>query len=244
VFCQSLLRNIRKINRTGYHQFCPGGPDILRPRSRCVHWVAEVSQSVAASPHLVRRDTALMTEVSEIRGCAETSLSEWSLYWVSLFYTGRGNSRRMAFRSPSAIPDNATRKSISRSRALVLSCHHSWKQIFRPCALGFIGLAIAVTLCGFGRKLSLYYYQATGSSRVPVVRMWIEPEKVSVATLSVLKTKSHLVTPSPAFPISVQWLPRLDRTFVCMFSEHVHRPASFSFLIPFRSPPRHRFMLT
>ncbi len=75
-----------------------------------------------------------MTEVSEIRGCAETSLSEWSLYWVSLFYTGRGNSRRMAFRSPSAIPDNATRKSISRSRALVLSCHHSWKQIFRPCA--------------------------------------------------------------------------------------------------------------
>ncbi len=149
----------------------------------------------------------------------------------------------MAFRSPSAIPDSATRKSIFRLRACALSCHHSWKQIFRPCALGFIGLAIAVALCGFGRKLSLYYYQATGSSRVPVVRMWIEPEKVSVAALSMLKTKSHLVPPSLVFPTPVQWLPHLDRTFLCMFSEHVHRPASFSFLIPFRSPPPHRFIL-
>ena len=38
---------------------------------------------------------------------------------------------------------------------------------FRPCAIGFIGLAIAVFSWGLGYKLSLYHPHPTPTSRPP-----------------------------------------------------------------------------
>jgi len=117
-----------------------------------------------------------------------------------------------------------------------------WKQIFRPCALGLIGLAIAVALWGFSYKLSLYHRDTGPSSRISVAKLWIESRNSSVAAAS-LKAQSHVLRISQVLPAPIQRLPRSAGTVACIFPECRHTVAYFDFLIPFRSPPPHRFCL-
>ncbi len=116
-----------------------------------------------------------------------------------------------------------------------------WKQIFRPCALGLVGLAIAVTLWGFSFKLSQYHHHTAPSSRIPVAKLWIEPRNASVAAASSLTAKSHLIVVSQAFPVLIQPLPRLDLAVTCILAVCTRGIVSFDFLIRFRSPPTERF---
>jgi hypothetical protein len=138
---------------------------------------------------------------------------------------------------------SATKKSVLKMRTQVQSSYSSWKQLFRPCALGFIGLAIVVALWGFSYKLSLYHRNTAPSARVSVARFWIEPRSVSATAASKLKGKSHLFPGSQALFVAVRKCPSLNRAVANILLpttrgfEYLHSP------IPSRSPPPHRFCL-
>ncbi|MGA7339112.1 MAG: hypothetical protein WBE72_09265 [Terracidiphilus sp.] len=118
----------------------------------------------------------------------------------------------------------------------------AWKEILRPYALGLVGLAIAVTLWGFGYKLSLYLVHPAPSVRASVAKFWVEPRNGCLAAVSALKANSHLTAGSPAIPASIQGFPHFDGAVAWALPERTHRPASFNFLIPFRSPPPQNFL--
>jgi len=50
-----------------------------------------------------------------------------------------------------------------------------WGQISNPLALSLLGLALTVTLSGYGYRVSQYWALLDSSApRVPVVKLWIE----------------------------------------------------------------------
>lgn len=58
----------------------------------------------------------------------------------------------------------------------VLACAREFRRQFsNPLALGLLGLALAVTLSGYGHKLSQYRNLSNDSApRIPVAKLWIE----------------------------------------------------------------------
>src|ERR1019366_6841832 len=86
----------------------------------------------------------------------------------------------------------------------------SWRQVFKPCALGLFGLGIAVALWGFGYKLSLYNRHAAPSSRASVARLWIEPRDASFVATSRLKARSRLIPGPLALSVPIQQFLRID----------------------------------
>lgn len=103
--------------------------------------------------------------------------------------------------------------------------------------LGLVGLALAISLWGYGYKLSLYLVHPTPTLRASAARLWIEPRNASVTAAFRLKVNSHLYAGPAAIFASVREFPGLDCALIGTPPERTHRPASFSFLIPFRSPP-------
>jgi hypothetical protein len=152
-------------------------------------------------------------------------------------------SAEMPSPNPSPITASALLENARLIRTQVPSRYPSWMQMFRPCALGLIGLIIAVVLWGTGYKLSLYHHDAAPSSKVPVAKFWIESRTAPMAAVSRLKAKSHLVPGSQAFSAPIQRLPLLSRAAACIFPVCARGVVYFNFLIPFRSPPSHRFCL-
>jgi hypothetical protein len=146
----------------------------------------------------------------------------------------------VTFQNPSTINTSVVWRSIICIKAPMLCGCSSLKQRFRPCALGIIGLAIAVVLWGAGYKLSLYHRHATRSP-VPVAKLWIESRNASVTAASRFKAKSHLVPDSQAFSVPTQRLPHLSRAVACILPVCTRGVAHFDFLIPFRSPPPPHF---
>jgi hypothetical protein len=124
-----------------------------------------------------------------------------------------------------------------------LSRYPSWRQICRPCTLRIVGLAIAVFLWGFGYKLSLYHIHANPTSRVTVAKLWVKPGTASMVAAARFKAKSHLDPGSQALSIFIQRLPRFRNALACIPYACSRVAAHFDFLIPFRSPPPHRFAL-
>jgi len=94
-----------------------------------------------------------------------------------------------------------------------------------------------------GYKLSLYHRHPAPSSQVTVAKLWFESRRVFLEAASKLKVKSHFVPGAPAFSIPVQRLPRLGRDIASVPPVRSRNVAYFDFLIPFRSPPPHRFCL-
>ena len=148
----------------------------------------------------------------------------------------------LSARSPITVIANAMQRRILRMRTQVRCVYPSRIQIFRPCALGIIGLAIAVVLWGAGYKLSLYHRHATPSS-VPVAKLWIESRQAFVTAVSRFKAKSHLVPGSQALSALIPRLPRLSSTVASILPVCVRDIDYFVFPIPSRSPPPHRFFL-
>jgi hypothetical protein len=146
----------------------------------------------------------------------------------------------LSARSPiTVIADGAQRRNLPM-KTPVGCVYLTWKQIFRPCALGIIGLAIAVVLWAAGYKLSLYLRHATASS-LPDAKLWIESCNASETTASRFKAKSHLVPGSQAFSVPMQRLPRFSSAVTRILPLCARDVACFGSLIPFRSPPPHRF---
>jgi len=148
----------------------------------------------------------------------------------------------VSFQTPLAIIASIARQSITRINAQMSCGVSSRKRRFSPCAIGIVGLALAVVLWGTGYRLSLYHHHAT-SSVIPVAKLWIESRNASMATASRLKTKSHLIPCSQVFSAPIQRLPLYSRTLVCILCVCPRDVAYFSFLVPFRSPPVPRFFL-
>jgi hypothetical protein len=128
-------------------------------------------------------------------------------------------------------------------REIQLNCRHSsWRSIRRPCALGLIGLAIAVVLWGLGYKLSLYHQHPNPAPLTAVAKLWTGPRGLSVPVVSVSGTRSHLIPGLSAIPSQNHWLPwRSHAAFTPpMHSCGVESPGS---LIQPRSPPAQRLHL-
>ena len=70
----------------------------------------------------------------------------------------------------------------------------TWQQFFRPCTLAFFALAFAVTLWGFGYKLSLYLH-LPDSEQIPVAKMWIEHRHGHLDLSVVLPPRHKAATP-------------------------------------------------
>jgi hypothetical protein len=148
----------------------------------------------------------------------------------------------MSAQSPFTVIANALQPRALQVRMPARCGYPLWKQLFKPCALGILGLAIAVVLWGTGYKLSLYH-RHPAPSPVPVAKLWIESRNASLAVASGLKTKSHFVSDSQTYLDPIQRLPQQGRAGVCILSVCTHDVAYFGFLIPFRSPPPPRFLL-
>jgi hypothetical protein len=114
---------------------------------------------------------------------------------------------------------------------------------FRPNALALIGLAIAFTLWGFGYRLSSYERHPASTARNAAAKLCVEPWNSALAAAARHKVHLHLIPGAPAVPAAPEQFPRVDSGVVCLPPEQAQPPESFSFLIPFRSPPSHRFSL-
>jgi hypothetical protein len=125
-------------------------------------------------------------------------------------------------------------------REIQVDCRHSsWRSIRRPCALGFIALAIAVVLWGLDYKLSLYHQHANRAPRAAMAKLWTGPRGISLPEVSISGTRSHLIPGLSAIPHQSRWLPWLSHAAFTppMHSCGVESPGS---LIQPRSPPARR----
>lgn len=113
----------------------------------------------------------------------------------------------------------------------------------RPCALGFIGLGLAVFLWGFGWKLSRYDSHHTASARDSVAKMWIEPRGAPFAALCGSRITSHLAPNPPGYNLLHRASGRFDQAVPAMVTQFRQQIASFAFPFPLRSPPSLRFGL-
>ena len=149
----------------------------------------------------------------------------------------------MPGRGPSTIFASAAKTCVLNPKRHAQRLYPPWKQIFRPCALGFVGLAIIVALWGYGYKLSLYHRHDQHSSRVLVAKMWIEPRHASPVAASKLKARSHVFPGSQALSQPVPDIPNLKRAIASTLPPVTRDVAYLDHLVPSRSPPSLRFCL-
>jgi hypothetical protein len=155
----------------------------------------------------------------------------------------KGRFDELSVRNPITITASAPQKPVLSWRRQARSCYPAWRQVSGHCALGIIGLAIAIALWGYGYRISLYHREAASSARIPVAKLWIEPRSASVEAASRLKAISHLAPGSQAFSESIPPLPSLSRAVACTSRLNECRVAFFDLLIPSRAPPPLRFLL-
>lgn len=167
---------------------------------------------------------------------------ERSLLCVGLSSRGqKGRFDTLPVCSPYRLTAKAAMNTVVTMRTQAQSRYPSWKQVFRPYALGFVGLAIVVALWGFGYKLSLYHRHAEPSARTLVAKMWIEPRNASATASSKLKEKSHVFSGSQALSIPLQKRPNLNRAVVFALPPPTRCVAYLDSRIPSRPPPPYRF---
>lgn len=155
----------------------------------------------------------------------------------------QGRFDELPGRSLSTIFASAPETGVLRTRTPAQCPYPPWKQIFRPCTLGFVGLAIVVALWGYGYKLSLYHRHDQNSSRVSVAKMWIEPRLASAVPASKLKARPHVYPGSQALSLSIQKFPNLKCAVTFTLPLVTRDVAYINLLIPSRSPPSLHFRL-
>jgi hypothetical protein len=112
-----------------------------------------------------------------------------------------------------------------------------------PYALGLVGLAFAVAVCGLGHRLATYLHHGSPANRATVTRFWLEPRNHSVEAIHRIKGKNRFISDSQSLPPSPKQAQRTQTDVAGVPPVEECRPASFSFLIPFRSPPPQSFLL-
>jgi hypothetical protein len=145
--------------------------------------------------------------------------------------------------SPVTILAQTTRSSVHRIRARIQRRYRAWKQLFRPCAIELISLAIFLTLWGYSYKLSQYHLQSPSTPKIPVARLWIEQRNAYIVAASCLNYRSHLIPVSQVFLYPTQRFPHRTLTVNFIFPEFRRGITYFDYLIPFRSPPTQHFSL-
>lgn len=147
----------------------------------------------------------------------------------------------MAAPKPDAMTTASPEESISSGVVSSSSAYLLRRQIFRPCALGLIGLAISVFLCGFSCKLSLYHPHPAPSSQSQTVKLWFEPRHGSFDSAPRTTAKADLVRDSYAAPAAIRGIERADNAVVGDSGNFLRKTALFVLPIPARSPPIHLF---
>jgi hypothetical protein len=132
---------------------------------------------------------------------------------------------------------------IALMKTLAPSRSPSWKKVLKPCAIGFIGLGIAVAFWGCDYKQSLFAGHAVHSSRIPVASLCSEPKGASLPVISRLRAKSYRNLDSPVFSVPISQSARLDRAVAFIPPVFRRGIAYYNFLIPSRSPPPQRYCL-
>jgi len=102
---------------------------------------------------------------------------------------------------------------------------------------------MAVAFCGLGHRVAFYLHLESPISRLSATRIWLEPRDNGVAAIHRISLKGRNLTDSHLLPGSAQPCRHFDSQLTAAPAVEECRPASFSFLIPFRSPPPSRFSL-
>ena len=110
-------------------------------------------------------------------------------------------------------------------------------QLFTPCALGFIGLAVLIFVWGTNSKLSLYSHHRDASKTTYIAKMWIEPRAPGRLTASRVRLSFH-APGVPKVPQGYAWQNLLTgHAIVCVSSECRIVQTNFSLLRLLRAPP-------
>jgi hypothetical protein len=113
----------------------------------------------------------------------------------------------------------------------------AWIRFFRPCVLGFVALAIAVALWGYGYKLSLYRQQ-DHVTQIPVAKLWIEHRGAATeAAVSRLRAQVNVFPVCLLLPIPAVQMPGKQNEPGGFQSTETSGIAIPEYLLPFRSPP-------
>jgi hypothetical protein len=120
---------------------------------------------------------------------------------------------------------------------------HAALKLRRPYVMVLAGLVMALALCGLGHRLAFYLHYGTPISRLSATRIVQEPRDNAVAAIYRISLKGRNLTDSQPLPESAQPCWRIDARPTAAPPLEECRPASFRFLIPFRSPPPQRFSL-
>ena len=149
----------------------------------------------------------------------------------------------MPVRKPSPVTPSADLTDAQSTSTQKRCLYLPWKQLLKPFPLALFGLAIAVTLWGYGYKLSLYRPHPAPSSLASVAKMWDGPRNPSKAAASNPKTRSHLIPGSLALLAPSQPLLHASGTVALVFPVRTSSVKYLNSLIPSRSPPPYRFRL-
>lgn len=152
----------------------------------------------------------------------------------------KGLFKRMPAANPSSLMSCTDREETSPlvpSPALLSSSLSS--ELFRPWALALIGLALSVSLWGFGYKLSRYNPHPDASSRALFAKMWDKHQDVSQLTAatqaSVRSFQSQLVV--DAVLLLLLQPPNPEHRAGWPQEERKGPPVSVHPVVPLRSPP-------
>jgi hypothetical protein len=150
----------------------------------------------------------------------------------------KGLFTTMSAGNESSIP-SSTRRRLTPPLASrpIASAWSSPNGIFRPWTLALVGLALSVSLWGFGYKLSRY--NPDPSSRALFAKLWDKHQDVSQLTavtgLSAPSPQSRLVVHTPLLLLAPPSNPARDA--VSHDEDCKRTPASSPPAVPLRSPP-------
>ena len=114
-------------------------------------------------------------------------------------------------------------------------------RLFRPWAVAFIGLAISVTLWGFGYKLSRYSPDSDTTSLALYAKLWDKHQELAPAGApATLPDQPQLQSALHAVLILVYKIPELEHDALRPPDQCRHVPDSFCTVVPLRSPPDSR----
>lgn len=121
--------------------------------------------------------------------------------------------------------------------------NHAALKLRRPYVLVLLALVMTVAFCGLGHRVAFYLNLGSPISRLSVTRIWLEPRNNAVAAIHRITLKGRNLSDSHPLPEWAQPRRSIDIRPAPALAAEECRPASFNFLIPFRSPPPHRFSL-
>lgn len=105
-------------------------------------------------------------------------------------------------------------------------------------AVGLLGLAIAVTLWGFGYKLSRYNLHSDTNSRASFAKLWDKhQDSAKIAETAKVTAQPHPGLEWDAILAFLQETPELQCSTFCPSGECTRIPLSSRSLVPLRSPP-------